>query len=45
MKTILRLIVLLSLGYSLPMFSQSNRNIKSLSAQEFKKQLKRKKLY
>lgn len=37
MKTILRLIVLLSMVYSLPMFSQSNRNIESLSAQEFKK--------
>ncbi len=28
---------MLSLVYSLPMFSQSNRNIESLSAQEFKK--------
>jgi rhodanese-related sulfurtransferase len=37
MKTILRLTVMLSLVYSLPMFSQSNRNIESLSAQEFKK--------
>ncbi len=37
MKTILRLTVMLSIVYSLPMFSQSNRNIESLSAQEFKK--------